>query len=190
MIKGLVIAIMTLGLGLGHDVDTELIKNEPEIVAEVEVEQIAGTEQEVTVPVVVEVKETDPAKLMVDQSYKELKLEVLRLVNEIRVANGLGTVVWEPRLEQPSLTRATEIQILFEHVRPDGSAWHTVNSDLCWGENLAKGYSAAQPVVDAWMNSPTHREVILTPEFTSMCLGVTESNGQLFMAQHFGIDKD
>ncbi len=72
------------------------------------------------------------------------------------------------------------------HVRPNGRDWYTVNSELMWGENLAKGYDSAQSVVDAWMASPTHAANILAGDFTTCSIAVYETGGKLYFAQEFG----
>jgi hypothetical protein len=48
------------------------------------------------------------------------------------------------------------------------------------GENLAKNYPTSQATVDAWMNSPTHRENILNKEYTDVGFAVMDGvlNGQ------------
>ncbi|MCG2685812.1 CAP domain-containing protein, partial [Candidatus Parcubacteria bacterium] len=45
------------------------------------------------------------------------------------------------------------------------------------GENLAKDFSHSSGVVDAWMNSPTHRENLVNPRYEDIGLAVV--NGTL-----------
>ena len=109
------------------------------------------------------------------------------LVNTKRQEAGLGALTWNSGLEQASAVRAVEASQSFSHTRPDGSDWWTVNSNLMYGENLAKGYASAQEAVDAWMASPTHKENIMDNEFVSGAIVVNiGSNGQWFWAQEFG----
>ncbi len=42
------------------------------------------------------------------------------------------------------------------------------------GENIAKGQSSAEEVVDGWMNSPGHRENMLSDDFTHIGVGYVE----------------
>ena len=84
------------------------------------------------------------------------------------------------------MERPTEAASKFSHTRPNGKDWYTVNSELMWGENLAKGYDSAQSVVDAWMASPTHAANILADDFTTCSIAVYETNGKLYFAQEFG----
>lgn len=109
------------------------------------------------------------------------------LVNAKRQEAGLGTLTWNSGLEQASAVRAVEASQSFSHTRPDGSDWWTVNSNLMYGENLAKGYATANDAVTAWLNSPTHKANIMDAEFTSGAIAIhVNSNGQWFWAQEFG----
>lgn len=108
------------------------------------------------------------------------------IVNVKRQEAGLGALSWNSGLEQASAVRAVEASQSFSHTRPDGSDWWTVNSNLMYGENLAKGYSSAESAVQAWMDSPTHKANILDAEFTSGAIAIHVSNGQWFWAQEFG----
>ncbi len=109
------------------------------------------------------------------------------LVNAKRQEAGLGALTWNSGLEQASAVRAVEASQSFSHTRPDGTDWWTVNSNLMYGENLAKGYATADEAVTAWMNSPTHKANIMDTEFTSGAIAIhIGSNGQWFWAQEFG----
>ena len=39
------------------------------------------------------------------------------------------------------------------------------------GENIAAGQQTAQAVMTAWMNSPGHRQNIMSPNYTQMGIG-------------------
>ena len=111
--------------------------------------------------------------------------EVLDLVNARRAEEGLKALEWDKGLETCALVRAQEIVTKFSHTRPNGQSWYTVNSDLMWGENLAKGYTSAEEVMEAWMNSPSHAENILMADFTACGIAIYEKNGKLYFAQEF-----
>ena len=109
------------------------------------------------------------------------------IVNAKRQEAGLSALSWNSGLEQASAVRAVEASESFSHTRPNGSDWWTVNSNLMYGENLAKGYATADSAVTAWMNSPTHKANIMDAEFTSGAIAIhVNSNGQWFWAQEFG----
>jgi uncharacterized protein YkwD len=65
------------------------------------------------------------------------------------------------------------------HVSPSGvTPWKWLgdagyNYDVA-GENLAKNYPSAQATVDAWMNSPTHRENILNGKYQDIGIAVVD----------------
>ena len=105
--------------------------------------------------------------------------EVLSLVNQERVRNGLGKLTWGDTCADAAETRAEELVQLYAHTRPDGSSWDTAcdapdsSKSYTEGENLVVGNSAVSPetAVAAWMNSEKHRENILNPNFTKLSVG-------------------
>ena len=121
-----------------------------------------------------------------DTGLRAVALETNNLVNEIRAENGLDSLSWDNNLETVASVRANEISQSFSHTRPDGRQWYTVNSKIQGGENLAFGYNNAEEVVDAWMNSPTHRENILYDEFNKVAISIYEENGTYYFAQEYG----
>lgn len=107
-------------------------------------------------------------------------------VNAQRAAAGLPALKWNSGLEQASAVRAVEASQVWSHNRPDGSEYWTVNSNLVYGENLAKGYSDANEAVNAWMNSPSHRDNILFSDFRTGAIAIHIANGQWCWANEFG----
>lgn len=108
------------------------------------------------------------------------------IANAKRVEAGLNALTWNTGLEQASAVRAVEASQSFSHTRPNGSDWWTVNSNLMYGENLAKGYNTGDSVVSAWMASPTHKANIMDVEFVSGAIAIHVVNGQWYWAQEFG----
>ncbi len=109
------------------------------------------------------------------------------IVNAKRLEAGLNALTWNTGLEQASAVRAVEAAQSFSHTRPDGSDWWTVNSNLMYGENLAKGYASADSAVKAWLDSPTHKANIMDVEFVSGAIAIhINGNGQWYWAQEFG----
>jgi uncharacterized protein YkwD len=108
----------------------------------------------------------------------DLSREVLRLVNEERAAEGLSTLKeGSAALYEAALIRAEECLELFSHTRPSGKSCFTA-VDECgvkyWkvGENLAAGQETPEEVVEAWMDSPGHRENIMMKEYTHLSTGI------------------
>ena len=107
------------------------------------------------------------------------KREVLSLVNQERVRNGLDKLTWGDTCADAAEIRAEEIVQVYSHTRPDGSSWDTAcmepsgGATYTEGENLVAGNSAVSPetAVAAWMNSEKHRENILNPNYTKLAVG-------------------
>ena len=108
---------------------------------------------------------------------EQWKREVLTLVNQERAKEGLAALAWGSTCEAAAQTRATEIMTSYSHTRPDGTSWSTAceipSTGGSSGENLMAGNAAVSPetVVEAWMNSETHRANILNPNFTKLAVG-------------------
>lgn len=116
--------------------------------------------------------------------------EVLRLVNAERAKVGLQPLRYANDLAASALIRAREIPIKFSHTRPNGSKCFTAMPQIghILGENLAGGQTTPQKVVEAWMNSETHRANILNKQFRE--LGVVyyyQANSKFkhYWVQHF-----
>ena len=112
--------------------------------------------------------------------------EVLVQVNEARTEIGQPELVWNEELAKAADIRAKEIEQLFSHVRPDGSEWWTVNDEVIYGENIARGYQNADSVMEAWMKSSEHKDNILYASFQTIGIALYESNGQWYWVQEFG----
>ena len=121
-----------------------------------------------------------------DTNLRAVALEASNLVNEERAEAGLDPLEWDSNLETVANVRASEISHSFSHTRPNGRQWYTVNSKIQGGENLAYGFNTAEEVVEAWMNSPTHRDNILYDEFTKVAISIYEDNGTCYWSQEYG----
>ena len=114
-------------------------------------------------------------------------LKAYNLVNEERNSAGLDSLTWDSNLESTSSVRSQECSVSFSHTRPNGKAWYTVNSNIQGGENLAYGFDDADSATEAWMNSPTHRDNILYPDFEKVAISVyVTDDGTAYWAQEFG----
>ncbi len=112
---------------------------------------------------------------------------VLGLMNQQRAAQGLGEMAWSDALTNAAQVRANEITTTFSHTRPNGSAFWTVDSNVQYGENLAKLYQSADSVFTAWMNSPTHAANIMDGGYRTVGIAVCQTgDGSWYWAQEFG----
>ncbi|MCI9072741.1 MAG: CAP domain-containing protein [Lachnospiraceae bacterium] len=128
---------------------------------------------------------TEAEQLRADE-LRTMAVSAFDLVNAERAARGLTAFTWDGNLELCAQIRATEIVGSFSHTRPNNMDFYTVNSDLMWAENLAKGYADAASLVAGWMASPTHAANILDGELATCSIAVYEADGTLYFAQEFG----
>lgn len=104
--------------------------------------------------------------------------EVVRLVNQIRKENGLKALTQDWQLSRVARYKSKDMRDLgyFSHTSPTyGSPFDMMKSfGISYksaGENIAKGYSTPEAVVNAWMNSPGHRANILNSTYTHIGVG-------------------
>ncbi|MCL2036036.1 MAG: CAP domain-containing protein [Oscillospiraceae bacterium] len=123
---------------------------------------------------------------------QQLAAEVVKLVNIERQKAGLDPFVSSNRaLNNATQRRARELTIDYNHNRPDGKSAFTVLAEFGLrhahaAENIAMGRVKPADIVNAWMNSPGHRENILNNEYTQIGVGVAQdSEGMYYWAQLF-----
>ena len=121
---------------------------------------------------------------------ENFQLEVLRLVNKERAKVGAPPLRFAKDLAASAYVRAIELPTKFSHTRPNGTKCFTAMPQRghILGENLAGGQTSPQQVVQAWMDSKTHRDNILNPKYTD--LGVVyyyraDSKYKHYWVQHF-----
>lgn len=123
---------------------------------------------------------------MTDTGLRAVAYEAFNEVNDIRAEAGVDELKWDKNLETVADVRAKECSEKFSHTRPNGSQWYTVNSKIQGGENLAFGFDNAEDCVEAWMDSPTHRDNILYDEFEKVAISIYEEDGTYYWSQEYG----
>lgn len=113
-----------------------------------------------------------------DNKVSAYEAEVVRLVNEIRKENGLQplTANWELARVARYKSQDMKDKGYFSHTSPTyGSPYQMIRafglSFRAAGENIAKGYSTPQAVVNGWMNSSGHRANILNASYKQIGVG-------------------
>ena len=114
----------------------------------------------------------------VNQSVTSYEQEVIRLVNEIRVERGLRELTYNWELSRVARYKSQDMHDnrYFSHTSPVyGSPFQMMkNFGITYrsaAENIARGQSSSQAVVNAWMNSSGHRANILNSSFTEIGVG-------------------
>lgn len=109
--------------------------------------------------------------------------EVIRLTNAQRAANGLGALSENSSLDGAALAKGNDMLAkgYWAHFAPDGTSPWSFFLSFGYrykyaGENLARDFQDASSAVNAWMNSPSHRENILNPNYREIGIGVVEGN--------------
>lgn len=110
--------------------------------------------------------------------------KLLDLTNQERIKQGLGTLSINENLSHAAVSKADDMykKNYWAHFGPDGSSpWDfIIKSGYQYeyaGENLAKNFLFSQGVVDAWMNSPTHKDNLLKKEYNEVGFAIV--NGML-----------
>lgn len=109
--------------------------------------------------------------------------EVIRLTNERRIGAGLSPLSENGQLSQAALAKGGDMLArgYWAHVSPDGTQPWTFISNAGYsyryaGENLARDFSNPSSVVDAWMNSPTHKDNLLSAKYKEIGIAVIEGS--------------
>ena len=126
---------------------------------------------------------------------EQMAQEVIRLTNIERAKYGEAPLQYHAGLQKAAMLRAKEISIKFSHDRPDGTDSSTAlyeNGVGCSdGENIARGYTSPEAVVQGWMNSLGHKAAILSESTTHMGVGFYQNSyGSYFWVQDFSSGPD
>lgn len=122
---------------------------------------------------------------------------VAELVNVERQKNGLPVLYLDTAISNVARMKSKDMadNNYFAHQSPTyGSAGEMLLKFgitwSAWGENIASGQKSPEDVVSQWMNSPSHRENILSPNFAFIGVGYcTNSAGKTFWTQMFTNDE-
>lgn len=118
-------------------------------------------------------------------SYSITESELLTNTNSARSQNNKSALNLNPQLSDAARRKAAHMfeNNYWAHFAPDGTTpWSFIKaagySYAYAGENLAKGFTTSQDVVNAWMNSPSHKENILSDKYQDIGFAVVEGKLQ------------
>lgn len=110
--------------------------------------------------------------------------QVVEITNQRRLENGLSPLTLNGQLSEAAQRKAGDMFAFnyWAHNSPSGrnpwSFFHEVGYKYLYaGENLARDFMNSSSVVDAWMNSPSHRDNVLNSRYQETGLAVV--NGTL-----------
>ncbi|PIR89670.1 hypothetical protein COS93_01160 [bacterium (Candidatus Gribaldobacteria) CG07_land_8_20_14_0_80_33_18] len=109
------------------------------------------------------------------------KTRLVELTNKTRETLGLQSLKVNPLLEKAAELKAQDMfsKGYFSHYSPTGiSPWYWIKlADYNYrsaGENLAIGFLDSNEVVNAWEDSPSHRENILNSNYSEIGIAVVK----------------
>lgn len=135
--------------------------------------------------------ETAPGKYDADE------IKILDLINLERERHGLSRLAADEQVADIARDYSEKMaaENFFSHYDAQGNSvlerakaarlkrWSKIGENLFSVENLAKFAGFA---VKSWLESPSHRENILDPDWTTTGIGIAESDGgEIFITQIF-----
>ena len=109
--------------------------------------------------------------------------ELVSLVNQERQERGLSPLRLDGQLSEAASLKAQDMfaNDYWAHTSPSGmSPWVFIKTAgyeyLYAGENLARGFTESKDVVKAWMESPSHRDNMLSPNYNDIGFSIVSGN--------------
>ncbi|NJN93094.1 MAG: CAP domain-containing protein [Anaerolineales bacterium] len=114
--------------------------------------------------------------LVVKAPYPEEDLRLL--INAERTSRGLAPLAFDALLAQAAEAHSQDMinRNFFSHINPDGldpgdRVANAGYSASTVGETIGAGYTTPAAMLTGWLNSPGHRDILLSPNFTEIGLG-------------------
>jgi uncharacterized protein YkwD len=118
-------------------------------------------------------------------TWVEDERQMSKKVNEARSQHGRRRVELDPELSRVARYHTDEmIDANDVHHTPEKTLGRRVTRWQVLGENVGRGYDV-NSLHKAFMNSPTHRDVILRPTFTYVGIGARQHRGSLWITVLF-----
>jgi uncharacterized protein YkwD len=143
-------------------------------------------------------EEKQATEQLVESFYYDFNEEdVIYYINQERLKVGAGPVVQHELLVKSASLKAIDMttKYYWAHTSPEGiEPWYFFeeagyNYRLA-GENLAREFTDSKSIVDAWLNSPIHKEIMLDKRYKDVGIGFSFNiqNGLpvLIVVSHFG----
>lgn len=121
---------------------------------------------------------------------------IINLVNRERTSRGLNTLIINRELEIAAQWKADDMleKDYWEHYHNGKSPWQWMREAgyqyIDAGENLAIDFDELEPMHNAWMNSPTHRDNIINSKYKEAGVGIAkgdfEGHDTIIVVQMFG----
>ncbi len=111
--------------------------------------------------------------------------EVVKYVNKQRKKSKLKKLKWDKKLYKGTKVRAKEITSQFSHVRPNGGSGARfllkyVKKGRSSGECLGMGFNEPEKLVTAFMNSPSHKRIIMMKKARTCAVSARVGGGSTY----------
>ena len=118
-----------------------------------------------------------------------MEAEIVKLINKVRADHGLSQLAIDQSLTNVARARTNDMlsQNYFSHYAPNGSTFFNLlrNSGIGYsnaGENLGNAtpanYGSPGAFINAWLNSPSHRDNMLRSSYRLVGIGISDSGGR------------
>jgi len=128
------------------------------------------------------------------------KTNIIQITNQERVRAGLPILYPNYRLNLAAQNKANDMlaNSYWEHYHNGKTPWDWMKEAnyefTAAGENLAIDFFETEPMVQAWMDSPTHRQNIINPNFRGIGVGIAKGyfrdHQTIIVVQMFGKPKN
>lgn len=105
-------------------------------------------------------------------------------VNAYRTRQGLPELVYDPSMCPFSSKRLAQSVQNWSHDGFVPEAKASLNY-VYLGENLARGQTSEQQVVNEWIKSPTHNKNLVDAHYTNTCVATLTRDGETFIVQEY-----
>ncbi|WP_342430481.1 CAP domain-containing protein [Neobacillus sp. FSL H8-0543] len=125
------------------------------------------------------IEPTNPNETLWRSIEEGAEKEIFDITNVLRVRHDLNPVLWDDETAKVAYGHSKDMSDSddFSHISKQfGDLSDRLKAAkvtyLSAGENIAANYSDGPAVVEGWLNSKTHRESLLSEEFTHLGVGV------------------
>lgn len=115
--------------------------------------------------------------------YKSIDYEIIEIINNYRVSIGLNTLGLINKVSEEALSHNA---YMVNQGKPSHDFFYLRSQNLKnsinaikVSENVGFGFTNAQSIVNAWLNSEEHKQNIINPEFTNFGISTKQDeNGK------------
>lgn len=123
-------------------------------------------------------------------TYTSIESETIKAVNTYRASIGLNSLTKISSISEQAATHTNYIikegKISHDNFNQRSKSLKNNIHAKSVGENVASGFSTAKSVLNAWLNSPTHRAIIEDAKYTHTGIAIkTDENGKKYFVQMF-----